>query len=131
MQERDVPQEGNATLDGHRKVVYARGADGRMTTVASRGWEVEELVTQQAVAEFDRMADEARRQAESGQISPLRYHMVRARMDEALLAQATGLWRWQVRRHLRLAKLDQLPQRLLQRYAQALGMDVAALERLD
>ena len=30
MRERDVPQEGNATLAGHRKAVYAVGDDGRV-----------------------------------------------------------------------------------------------------
>lgn len=126
-----MPQEGNATLAGHRKVMYARDAGGRMVSVASRGWEVEELVTQQAVAEFDRLAGQARQQAANGQASPLRYHMLRARMDESLLAQATGLWRWQVRRHLRQPRLQALSAALRQRYAQALKMDVAALERLD
>lgn len=125
-----MPQEGNATLDGHRKLMYARGADGRMKRVESRGWGVEELVTRQAVDEFERLAAEAKRQAENGQASPLCYHMYRARMDESLLAQATGLWRWQVRRHLRLPQIAQLRPSLQQRYAQALGVAVDALQRM-
>lgn len=127
MQEREVPQEGNATLGGHRKLVYARGADGRIKTVTSSGWEVEELVTRQAVDEFARQAEVARHLAHSGQASPLRYYMYRARMDESLLAQATGLWRWQVRRHLRLP-IGQLRPDVLQRYAQALGVEADALK---
>lgn len=125
-----MPQEGNATLGGHRKLMYARGADGRMKTVTSRGWDVEELVTRQAVDEFDRLAAQAWREAESGIASPLRYHMYRARMDDSLLAQATGLWRWQVRRHLRLARVDQLRPSVQQRYARALGLSVSALQAL-
>lgn len=125
-----MPQEGNATLGGHRKLMYARGADGRMKTVTSRGWDVEELVTRQAVDEFDRLATHAWREAESGIASPLRYHMYRARMDDSLLAQATGLWRWQVRRHLRLARVDQLRPSVQQRYARALGLSVSALQAL-
>lgn len=128
MQEREVPQEGNATLGGHRKLMYARGADGRIKTVTSRGWEVEELVTRQAVDEFARQAEAARRLAQSGQASPLRYYMYRARMDESLLAQATGLWRWQVRRHLRLPRIEQLRPDLLQRYARALGVAADVLK---
>lgn len=125
-----MPQEGNATLGGHRKLVYARGADGRMKTVTSRGWAVEELVTRQAVDAFERLAAQARREAENGAASPLRYHMYRARMDETLLAQATGLWRWQVRRHLRQPRIDQLRPSVQQRYAQALGLSVHALQAL-
>ena len=41
MRERDVPQEGNRTLAGHRKAVYAIAEDGKLRLVPSRGWEVE------------------------------------------------------------------------------------------
>jgi len=57
--------------------------------------------------------------------------MYRARMDLALLSQATGLWRWRVRRHFRPATFRRLPRALLQRYADALGMTPEALSRLD
>ena len=30
MRDNEVPQEGNSTLDGHRKAVYARGDDGKL-----------------------------------------------------------------------------------------------------
>jgi hypothetical protein len=131
MRERDVPQEGNATLDGKRKAVYAVGDDGRVRIVQSRGWEVEETVTRQALDELERRAQQARLRASAGQSSPLEYHMYRARMDVALLAQATGLWRWRVRRHFRPEIFARLPRALLQRYADALGMTPEALSKLD
>ena len=49
MREREVPQEGNRTLAGHRKAVYAVAENGKLRLVPSRGWEVEEIVTRQAV----------------------------------------------------------------------------------
>jgi hypothetical protein len=131
MRERDVPQEGNANLEGHRKAVYAVGDDGKLRIVPSRGWEVEELVTRQALEDLERRAQEARGRVLAGRSSPLEYHMYRARMDVALLAQATGLWRWRVRRHFRPEVFARLPLRLRRRYADALGMEPAALERLD
>jgi hypothetical protein len=131
MLERDVPQEGNATLDGKRKAVYAVGDDGKLRIVESRGWEVEEVVTRQALAELDRHAQQARERVAAGHSSPLEYHMYRARMDVALLAQATGLWRWRVRRHFRPEIFSRLPRALLQRYADALGMPPEALSKLD
>jgi hypothetical protein len=131
MRERDVPQEGNATLDGKRKAIYAVGDDGKLRIVPSRGWEVEETVTRQALAELERNAQEARARVVAGKSAPLEYHMYRARMDLALLSQATGLWRWRVRRHLRPAIFARLPRALLQRYADALGMTLEALSRLD
>ena len=66
MRERDVPQEGNRTLAGHRKAVYAIADDGKLRLVPSRGWEVEEIVTRQAVEDLEKRAMEARARALSG-----------------------------------------------------------------
>lgn len=131
MREGDVPQEGNATLAGHRKAVYAVGEDGKLRLVASRGWQVEEIVTRQALAELEERAHEARSRALAGLASPLEYHMHRARMDVPLLAQAAGLWRWRVRRHLKPRVFARLPLALKRRYAEALGIAPEALERLE
>ena len=130
MRETDVPQEGNVTLDGHRKAVYARAADGRVQLVESAGWEVEEIVTRQAIDEFVQLAEQARQHALAGAVSPLAYHMYRARMDEALLAQSTGLWRWRIRRHFRPEIFRGLSPSLLQRYADALGIRVDQLTQV-
>jgi hypothetical protein len=127
----EVPQEGNVTLDGQRKGVYARGVDGHLGLVASRGWEVEEIVTRQAVEMFDALAASARERARAGQASPLEYHMYRARMDIPLLAQVSGLWQWRARRHLRPEVFRKLSPALRARYAQALGLTPAQLDALD
>jgi hypothetical protein len=131
MRDRDVPQEGNATLGGHHKAVYAAAEDGKLRLVLSRGWEVEEIVTRQAVEDLERHAEAARARALAGEASPLEYHMYRARMDVALLSQSTGLWGWRVRRHLRPRVFERLPLRLRQRYAEALGVTLEALGKVD
>ena len=131
MRERDVPQEGNVTLAGHRKAVYAVADDGRVRLVASRGWEVEEIVTRQAIDDLERHAGEARGRALAGLTSPLEVHMYRARMDLALLAQSTGIWRWRIRRHFRPQVFARLSPALRQRYADALGLSLEALGRID
>jgi hypothetical protein len=102
-----------------------------LRVVESRGWEVEEVVTRQALAELERHAQQARERVSAGRSSPLEYHMYRARMDVALLAQATGLWRWRVRRHFRPEIFARLPRALLQRYADAIGVTPEELARLD
>lgn len=131
MRERDVPQEGNRTLAGHRKAVYAVAEDGRLRLVSTPGWEVEEIVTRQAVEDLERRAREARERAMSGRSSPLEYHMYRARMDVDLLSQTSGVWRWRVRRHLKPAAFARLPLALKRRYADALGISVEALENVE
>jgi hypothetical protein len=130
MRDRDVPQEGNATLGGHRKAVYAVGEDGKLRLVASRGWEAEEIVTRQAVEDLERRAQAARERFRAGESSPLEYHMYRARMDVTLLSQTAGLWGWRVRRHFRPRVFERLPLRLRRRYAEALGIPLEALGKV-
>ena len=131
MRERDVPQEGNATLAGYRKAVYAVADDGKVRLVASRGWEVEEIVTRQAIDDLERLAREALERCRAGLTSPLEYHMYRARMDVSLLSQTTGVWRWRIRRHFRPQVFARLPTALRQRYADAIGISPEALGRID
>jgi hypothetical protein len=131
MRDDEVPQEGNCTLGGHRKAVYARGKDGRIHLVASAGWEVEEIVTRQAVEDLDRLAADARQRVQAGQTSALEYHMHRLRMDVPLLSQLTGLWQWRIRRHLRPEVFSGLKPALLARYAEVMGLDVDALKKVD
>lgn len=117
-----VPQEGNATLAGHRKAMYARDVDGHLVIAASRGWEAEEIVTRHAVLTFEAQAQAARLRVHAGLASPLEYWMYANRMDAALLAQTSGVWRWRVKRHLSVPGFANLSEQHLQRYAHALGV---------
>lgn len=125
-----VPQEGNATLDGKRKAMYARDAQGRIVIAPSRGWEVEEIVTRQAVDALQAQAEASRARVEAGLASPLEYWMYARRMDVALLAQTSGFWRWRVRRHLQLEYFARLSDKQVARYADALGITAQALRKL-
>lgn len=130
MEIHEVPQEGNRTLAHHRKAVYARDASGRVVMVPSRGSEVDEAVTLQAVERLNGFAEEARRRALAGQTSSLEVWMWTLRMDVPLLAQVTGLWQWRIRRHFRPAVFARLSPRLLARYAEALGLTPEQLKIL-
>ncbi len=131
MLDNEVPQEGNSTLGGHRKAIYARGEDGKLHIVPSAGWEVEEIVTRQAVDDLNRLAEDARQRVATGQTSPLEYHMHRVRMDVPLLSQVTGLWQWRIRRHFCPDIFQGLSDGLLQRYGDAMGMSVEQLKKAE
>lgn len=131
MLDNEVPQEGNSTLGGHRKAVYARGANGKLHLVQSAGWEVEEIVTRQAVDDLLRLTEEARQRVMAGQTSPLEFHMHRVRMDVPLLAQASGIWQWRIRRHFRPSIFAGLSAALLGRYAEAMGISVEQLKKAE
>ena len=126
----EVPQEGNRTLGHHRKALYAKDATGRMVLVASRGSEIDETVTLQAVQRLHAFAEAARVRCLAGQTAPLDVWMWTRRMDLALLAQTSGIWQWRIRRHFRPCILARLAPALLQRYAQALGLRVEQLKQL-
>ncbi|HEY0664863.1 MAG TPA: hypothetical protein VGD24_02240 [Gallionella sp.] len=125
-----VPQEGNRTLGAHRKAVYARGADGRMVIVPSRGSEMDETVTVQAIERMNGLAEAARARALAGRSAPLEYWMYAKRMDVPLLSQVTGLWQWRIRRHFRPEIYAGLSHDVLERYADALGVSIEQLGRL-
>ena len=131
MLDNEVPQEGNSTLGGQRKAMYARGTNGKLHIVPSAGWEVEEIVTRQAVEDLDRQAEDARQRVIAGQTSALEFHMHKARMDVPLLSQVTGLWQWRIRRHFRPDVFQGLSSGLLKRYGDAMGLTVEQLQKAE
>jgi hypothetical protein len=126
----DVPQEGNRTLGSHRKALYAKDADGKMVIVPSRGSEVDEIVTMQAVDRMNALVEDAKARARAGRTSPLEYWMYARRMDVALLSQVSGIWQWRIRRHFHPQRFEHLSPRVLARYAEALGVATAQLRTL-
>jgi len=125
-----VPQEGNATLGGHRKAMYAKDANGRMVIAPSAGWEAEEIVTSHAVESLHVQAEQARERVKAGLASPLEFWMYERRMDVPLLSQTSGFWQWRVKRHLRPEIFATLTSKQLERYSDALGIAQADLQKL-
>jgi hypothetical protein len=126
----EVPQEGNRTMGGYRRAMYARDSDGRIVIVPSLGGEVDETVTLQALERIREQTEEARARVLAGRSSPLEYWMYAQRLDLAQLAQVTGLWQWRIRRHFRPDIFARLPARTLQNYAWVMGITVGQLKKL-
>ena len=125
-----VPQEGNATLGGHRKAMYAKDANGRLVIAPSVGWEAEEIVTSHAVESLHIQAAQARARVLAGVSSPLEYWMYERRMDVPLLSQTSGFWQWRVRRHLKPEHFAKLSRSAIERYCHALGVSPDDLKKL-
>lgn len=126
----DVPQEGNRTMGGHLRAMYARDADGRIVIVPSRGGEVDETVTLQALDLIREMTEAARARVQAGETSPLEYWMYAQRLDLPQLAQVSGFWQWRIRRHFRPQRFARLSIDILQRYAEVMGITVEQLKQL-
>ncbi len=130
MDKDEVPQDKASTYGGHRKLLYATDEQGRYQGVQSYGWEAETTATRAAIAELERQQDEAWERAQEGLTAPLEVHMYNKRMDLPLLAGAAGIARWRVRRHMNPERFARLPERLLKRYAEALGLTIDELQQL-
>ena len=125
-----VPQDASSTYGGLRKLLYAVDERGEYTGVTSSGWEVESFSTELAVAELERQRVAALQRARAGITSALEYHMFARRMDFETLASVSGVWRWRLRRHLKPAVFAGLSDKVLQRYADAMGIPLAELRQL-
>ena len=121
MQVQDIPQDNSKSYHGHQKVIYGT-RDGHYEAATSTGWQDEAYATEQAVHELEEQTAAARLAVERGEYAPLYYYMYRYRHDVTSLSQATGLWRWQVRRHFKPAVFAKLSARTLQKYATALQL---------
>jgi hypothetical protein len=126
----EVPQQNAKAFMGHSKLLYAVDDSGRYVPAPCNGWEAEEIVLDQAIEEFRRLAEDAWQRARRGEASPLEYHMFRQRMDLVLLAQSTGFFQWRVRRHLKPGAFARLSDGLRGRYSDALGLSPVQLDSL-
>ena len=124
MKQNDVPQEDNKTLDGNKKAVYAVDKDGQYGTIASDGWNVEEIVTSQAVEEFERLAEDALRRAEDKLCSYLEYHMYKSRMDIPLLSQSTGFFKWTIKKDFDILRFSKMTRKRASVYAETLNISL-------
>ena len=127
----EIPQDNIQTLGGYVKLLYAVDENGRYTGAPTSGWEVEEIVLLDVLEDYDLKAAEARQRVLNRQSSPIEYFMYLRRMDLITLAQAMGLFRWQVRRHLRPDVFRTLNPARLQQYADLFRIPPAALTRFE
>jgi hypothetical protein len=127
MRTENTPQDDISTFRGNKKTVYITGQDNRYTTVTSTGWKVEEIVTNQAIAEFDRLAAEAKAGWQKGELSPLPYFMYRNRMYPATLAQVMRSFQWTLKRHFRPEVFRKLPEKTIRKYAEVFNIAINEL----
>ncbi len=123
-----MPQDNSNTYGGHRKLLYATDNQGNYSGVQSSGWEAEAIATNMALDLLQQQQEDAWRRVESGDTAVLEYYMAYRRMDVALLAQTSGFFQWQIRRHFRPAIYQRLNDKQLARYSEALGLALAVLK---
>ena len=123
----EIPQDDSKIFRGQKKVIYAT-QNGHYKTGTTTGWNTEEFVTEQAVEEFNQLANEALDAVKRGEKSPLFYYMYLYRFDLPTLAQTTGFWQWQIKRHFKPSVFAKLSDKVLGRYADIFGISVEKIK---
>ncbi len=120
---KSVPQDKSKTYGNMKKTLYAKDGDGKLKSVSSDGWEVEEIATQQALDDIDSQIKLALNEVKEGKKSTLYYHMYAKKMDLLLLSQATGFFRWTVKKDFNPSTFKKIKQSRLLEYCDVLGLN--------
>jgi hypothetical protein len=123
----EVPQDDIKTMQGEKKALYAVDDQGRYTKTTTKGWEAEEIVLTQVIRDFEEKAREVAARVKKNKTSPIEYFMYKNWLDPLTLAQAMGLYRWQVTRHFKPGVFKKLDDRILSEYARIFRIPADAL----
>lgn len=123
----EVPQDDIKTMQGEKKALYAVDDQGHYTKTITKGWEAEEIVLAQVIGDFEEKAREAATRVRNNETSPIEYFMYKNWLDPLTLAQAMGLYRWQVKRHFKPEVFKKLDDRKLSEYARIFRISVDML----
>lgn len=118
MKKEEVPQDkSNLSRHNIRELCYATDANGDYTTVLSEGWEPKSIALANSIQDIEERIAQAKKEVQSGEISPIVYFMESSRMDLATLSSYIGMWKWCVKRHFKPNVFAKLNHKVLAKYA--------------
>lgn len=123
----DVPQENGMIGDYGKEIAYATDRDGNYTLVHSDGWEVKNIVNDQAWELIFNKIKLVHDKVLNDEVSPLAFHMAFNQMDISLLAKYVNRGVWRVKRHMKPKVFAKLKPELLKQYADVFEIEVAQL----
>jgi hypothetical protein len=130
MKKEDVPQDVSALGKITKEVCYATDSEGKYVTELSKGWDVKITALDKAWEDIDQRIEAARQKVLKGEASPLLFFIEQGIMDISLLADYTGFWQWQIKRHLKPNVFNKLSDKKLQRYAEVFNVSVYDLKNM-
>jgi hypothetical protein len=128
MKKSEVPQDKSALENFTREVCYVKNESGQYDTVLSTGWEAKKVALDEAWKEIERRTSESREKIKNGEASPILYFMEEKLMDFTVLAGYTGIWKFQIKRHLKPNSFQKLNDRVLKKYADAFEISIHELK---
>lgn len=130
MKKEDVPQDLSSLGKITKEVCYATDETGKYTTQLSKGWDVKITALDAAWDDIADRVEQAKQKVLNNEASPILFFMEKALMDISILADYTGFWKWQIKRHLKPDAFRGLSDKKLQRYAEVFNISVADLKSM-
>jgi len=130
MKKDEVPQDLSSLGKITKEVCYATDSTGKYVTELSSGWDVKIKALDVAWNDIEKRIESARAQVLNNQASPLLFFMEYRLMDISILADYTGFWKWQIKKHLKPTAFNHLPDKKLQKYAAAFNIRVEDLKNM-
>lgn len=110
---------------------YATDESGKYSAEQSRGWDVKIQALDVTWDEVKKKVETARQKVLNNEVSPLLFFMERSVMDVAILASYAGLFKWQVKRHLKPTVFNKLSDKRLHKYAEIFNVTVEELKSMN
>ena len=129
MRKQDVPQDEGPESE-LRRLMWAVDENGRYVTVPSVGWDPSNTGFLKYWEFLGKLIHDARHAVARGDKSPLWYWMTVNILNEGMLAQYVGIWKWRVRRHMRPTVFAKLAPAMLARYAAVFRISSDELQHL-
>ncbi|MBD1391683.1 hypothetical protein [Mucilaginibacter glaciei] len=130
MKKEEIPQDLSALGKITKEVCYATDNNGKYQTGLSSGWNVKIDALDLAWSDIDKRINAAKQRVLNNEASPVYFFMEYRLMDLSLLADYTGFWQWQIKRHLKPEVFKKLSANQLQKYAEAFNITVNDLQTL-
>lgn len=131
MKKDSLPQDPSALKNFTREVCYVKDEDGKYEQGLSTGWNVKADALNEAWVEINRRIEEAAKQVELGQKSPVLFFMELRLMDYPTLSGYTGFWKFTIKRHMKPSVFKKLSEKKLKIYAKVFKISVDELKSFD
>ena len=130
MKKENVPQDMSSLGKITKEVCYATDSSGKYVTELSSGWDVKINALDVAWKDIEERRAKAKQRVLIGEASPLLFFMEYRLMDIGILADYSGFWKWQVKRHLNPQVFSALSDKKLEKYAHAFNVTLEDLKTM-
>ena len=131
MKKKDIPQDPGALDKLTKEVCYAVDESGNYVTELSRGWEIKATALGVTWQDIEKRVAAARQKVLDKEASPILFFMEFRLMNIGIVSAYTGFWKWRIKQHLKPAVFQKLPEKKLQRYAEAFNVSVEDLKTMN